>query len=740
MVERYFPIHTIPTLRAAVATDEMEIQTAGGGQSARTTVASIAALGGPVGPPGPPGPEAMPTPYDFGAIGDGVADDSEAMQAWLDAIPTMGGAGYGKAGTFLVKASSGDAPLKIGGGTTIFGAGKDQFIIKCNPNFAQNFGIIFNKNFILPGGIYGLTINNPGTGFAPGDAAAVTQGSESSAIVFVDTVDGSGGLTGIRIIVNHDGYTTATGVPLVAVSGGGTGATVDIVAQPTVPRVDKDIAIYGTCFQGDHTQLSTPDEFAVFIGVDGLIIRDCLFKDRTWNSLDLSNNNNVTIDNNEFSNIGDPTPYDVITAIVPLVAGTGFVVGDVGYVFQSSPNTATYAVDSVDGSGGVTALHITNSGYSADYFSGPATLIPTSGAGTGATVTLTCKHGTFNAGVVIFFLTPNFNIRVTNNYLHDLTGALGIWMDGNGVGAVCTGNIILGATEAGIVGAPTGAIVSGNVVIGIVLKDVSGHGAEMSGANYVFNNNFFSFCPHSCAVFTNVQNVTICGNIFNLPNQAQDDTNGALAILSTANNGEGSFPPSNIMIGGNMISAADGKGRSAFVFSNLSGDPTRTMASVHVVGNNCGPISRWSLGTFYFFPDAVSVLGDSFVQRDNNGSKDLDPWSFAQFIPSGSSGAVTITGIPFKPRTLDLNSVFPVGPILSQCVGNVDNVLNNISNSIAVDVSGAFSSTGFGIQLYDGSQNLLVDAAVTSFTPDGFVITINGTTTNDCYVNFVAHP
>ncbi|HEX3163414.1 MAG TPA: glycosyl hydrolase family 28-related protein, partial [Pseudolabrys sp.] len=729
-VDTRWPIHKIPLLRAALINDEMEVQSAGGGVSARVTAASVAALGGTVGPPGPPGPAQMPTPYDFGAVGDGVADDSAAMQAWLDAIPVMGGGGYGKAGTFLVKASPGDAPLKIGGGTTIFGAGKDKFIIKCDPNVAQNFGIIFNKNFILPGGIYGLTINNPGSGFAPGDAATVNQGSESGAQIFVDTVDGSGGLTGIRIIVNHDGYTTATNVPLVATVGGGTGATVDIVAQPTVPRVDKDIAIYGTCFQGDHTQLSTPDEFAVFIGVDGLIIRDCLFKDRTWNALDLSNNNNVTIDNNEFANIGDPTPYDVITGIVPLVPGTGFAVNDVGYVFQTNPNTATYIVDSVSGGGAITALHITNSGYSADYFSGPATLVPTSGAGTGATVTLTCKHGTFNGGVVIFFLTPNFNIRVTNNYLHDLTGALGIWMDGNGIGAVCTGNIILGATEAGIVGAPTGGIVSGNVVIGVILKDVSGHGAEMSGSNYIFNNNFFSFCPHTCSVFTNVQNVTICGNIFNLPNQSEEAINGALAILSTGNNGEGGFPPSNIMISGNMISAADGKGRSAFVFSNLSGDPTRTMASVHVVGNNCGPISRWPQGTVYFFPDAESVLGDSFVHRDNNGSLDMDPWSFNLFIPSGSSGTIAATGVPFKPRTLDLNTVFPPGAILSQCIGNVDPVLNNVSNSLAVDATGAFSTTGFGIKLYDGSQNLLVDAAVTSYTTDGFVVTINGTTTN----------
>lgn len=79
----------------------------------------------------------MPTPYDYGAIGDGVADDTIAMQAWLDAI--AGSAGYLRTGTYAISSS-----LKINSNTTIYGAGRGSAIITLMEGFPSNSDLMHN--------------------------------------------------------------------------------------------------------------------------------------------------------------------------------------------------------------------------------------------------------------------------------------------------------------------------------------------------------------------------------------------------------------------------------------------------------------------------------------------------------------------------------------------------------------------------------------------------------------------
>lgn len=153
----------------------------------------------------------LPTPYDFGAVGDGVADDTVAMQAWLDAITN--GAGYGKAGTFRTTAT-----IFISGNTTIYGAGRGSFIIKRNDGATQ---LLQNKN----------------------------QGT------------------------------------------------------------DENIAVYGTCFQGDAAAV-TAVEMCGFGGVNNLTFRDCLFQHWRRFLTAFSTCTQVNLDKNEFYDWGstDPVP------------------------------------------------------------------------------------------------------------------------------------------------------------------------------------------------------------------------------------------------------------------------------------------------------------------------------------------------------------------------------------------------------------------------------------------------
>lgn len=80
----------------------------------------------------------MATPYDYGAVGDGVADDTDAIQAWFDAI--AGTAGYGKTGTFAISST-----VRLSG-CTIYGAGNNNFVLTITPDFPSSSPLIRNKN------------------------------------------------------------------------------------------------------------------------------------------------------------------------------------------------------------------------------------------------------------------------------------------------------------------------------------------------------------------------------------------------------------------------------------------------------------------------------------------------------------------------------------------------------------------------------------------------------------------
>jgi hypothetical protein len=89
--------------------------------------------------------------YDFGAVGDGVADDTTAINAWLTAVLTTGKPGYWGQGHFRytgtqleiviggLAATQGGMLIGAGGARTIVDVtactGTPQFLVRCQANF-----------------------------------------------------------------------------------------------------------------------------------------------------------------------------------------------------------------------------------------------------------------------------------------------------------------------------------------------------------------------------------------------------------------------------------------------------------------------------------------------------------------------------------------------------------------------------------------------------------------------------
>src|SRR5512138_2474280 len=82
---------------------------------------------------------------DFGAVGDGVTDDTAAIQAALDAIAARGGGTVLlPAGVFIVSPSGGTRWLRVGSDTTVQGAGDTATTVKVRDG-AGNYRTIFGQ-------------------------------------------------------------------------------------------------------------------------------------------------------------------------------------------------------------------------------------------------------------------------------------------------------------------------------------------------------------------------------------------------------------------------------------------------------------------------------------------------------------------------------------------------------------------------------------------------------------------
>jgi len=101
--------------------------------------------------------------YAYGAVGDGIHDDTAAFQAAIDALPSSGGSVYAPRGTFLLDSVSISKP-----NVTLFGDGESTVLVKSTGNAL----LVFSSSGVTVSGLridcngytgYGLNADGDGT-------------------------------------------------------------------------------------------------------------------------------------------------------------------------------------------------------------------------------------------------------------------------------------------------------------------------------------------------------------------------------------------------------------------------------------------------------------------------------------------------------------------------------------------------------------------------------------------------
>ena len=141
--------------------------------------------------------------------------------------------------------------------------------------------------------------------------------------------------------------------------------------------------------------------------------------------------------NNIIDSVGNYALYGTVFDAVLAAPGAGYHADDVLTLVQTGASGCTFSVDSVDGSGHITAITLLTGGTGYVAASGLATTVAPSG-GSNATVSITAHAG-------ITLLTSAYNClvhgnRVRQGSVNTYQPAYGIDISGGSTGNVITGN------------------------------------------------------------------------------------------------------------------------------------------------------------------------------------------------------------------------------------------------------------------------------------------------------------
>lgn len=334
-----------------------------------------------------------------------------------------------------------------------------------------------------------------------------------------------------------------------------------------------------------------------------------------------------------------------------------------------------------------------------------------------------------NAGPAVWIATVNANqcrdVIVEGNIFRD-----NYWhgMHLSAIGATVRGNLFRNNKEAHIFAAKGPSLscddvtISGNTFDTVRRVDISAHAIECGATRVTITGNTIRNCDHGGIALLDVAHAVVSGNVISNFNQwtGTPVNAGGVDILSTPGN-----QPKNITVSGNTI--FDDRSPVTGYAAVIVGGSGLIPVSLLIEGNNAS-FNSWASGKAIYVQENFS--SSNSVIRNNFGGADLDIKRGSLQGPA-TTGTIHVSGVGFRPRSVELMAVLPSAATLQWATGSADAAGNSFSQSIAANGTVAASSHSVStkmVRLLDPTGAEVCVAEFAGYSNDGFFLNFTNVT------------
>lgn len=313
--------------------------------------------------------------------------------------------------------------------------------------------------------------------------------------------------------------------------------------------------------------------------------------------------------------------------------------------------------------------------------------------------------------------TP-YDLKIEHNYFLDNNWSCAYFMP---TGGSFSFNICRGNGESGVFSSANGLSLRyiGNHIEGQVRSNISASGIETGASNIVISDNILSSNASDGISLTDLENAVVTNNIIfnNGQEPAYFTTASGISVITIS-----SPNPDHIRISGNRI--GDRQASKTQKYGIAVGGVGSAVDRLSVHDND---LTEQGTQGFYI---ASGKWGIDCYVRDNNTLTGVlqEPVKYVQFQAPAGTGAYAVTGVGFKPRSIEILATVPGAATTYQSTGFYDRTLQS-AHYLAVDGAGRAASldASLVIDIKTSAAVQQTAASVTSLDQDGF--TLNFTTT-----------
>lgn len=275
-------------------------------------------------------------------------------------------------------------------------------------------------------------------------------------------------------------------------------------------------------------------------------------------------------------------------------------------------------------------------------------------------------------------------------------------------------------------------VIDGNTFDTVRKRDISSHAIEIEAHRLVISNNVIRNCDHGGIALTNARDAVISNNVIGNLTQLSGVGWGGIDFICS---GVGAEKLRNITVTGNRVYDDQGvvTTRHAVRFIG-AGDNAE---NVTIADNDFSGVAYLS-GVF-----DLGARGAGSFRRNNLGATSTNPAPRSgAFQPGTSTGALTISGLGFRPRAIQFAAVntSPTVAASSICFVGADGAENGVFTATdGTNARGSVTSALCWNIVSPATGTSAMAAEFTAFTDDGFTVNITAAALNS-WVTYIAYP